>query len=232
MTKGHHHAKRSRSEFYLAISGAGVLILMDEKRQMRFEAMATGSLHYVPSHTAHRIANAGDCVLTVLACWPSDAGHDYESIAPRLQRKPASGGRRSCARGRAMKALAVDLGGSHATCALVEDNCVVASRTVSADRMSQITASHFGEDTEVPVHGTVQRRSGRRGVQLCGPVDRKRRAHGRAPHESLAAPHSLSHGIENSFGFPLIGVDLFCASRITLQKGPPHERQHFRSTFC
>jgi len=33
-----------------------------------------------------------------------------------------------------MKALAVDLGGSHATCALVEDRTILASRTVSADR--------------------------------------------------------------------------------------------------
>lgn len=32
-----------------------------------------------------------------------------------------------------MKALAVDLGGSHATCALVEDRILLASRTVSAD---------------------------------------------------------------------------------------------------
>jgi glucokinase len=33
-----------------------------------------------------------------------------------------------------MKALAVDLGGSHATCALVEDRVLLASRTISADR--------------------------------------------------------------------------------------------------
>lgn len=33
-----------------------------------------------------------------------------------------------------MKALAVDLGGSHATCALVEDRSILTSRTVSADR--------------------------------------------------------------------------------------------------
>jgi len=29
---------------------------------------------------AHRVANTGELVLTFLACWPSDAGHDYERI--------------------------------------------------------------------------------------------------------------------------------------------------------
>ncbi len=81
MTKGHHHAKRSRSEFYLTLAGSGALILMDEKRRTVFEPMSPGTLHYVPSHTAHRVANTGNSLLTVLACWPSDSGHDYETIA-------------------------------------------------------------------------------------------------------------------------------------------------------
>ena len=37
-----------------------------------------------------------------------------------------------------MKALAVDLGGSHATCALVENKTILASRTVSADRTTDL----------------------------------------------------------------------------------------------
>ncbi len=81
MTKGHHHAKRSRSEFYLTLAGSGALILMDEQRRTVFEPMSVGTLHYVPSHTAHRVANTGNSLLTVLACWPSDSGHDYEAIA-------------------------------------------------------------------------------------------------------------------------------------------------------
>jgi glucose-6-phosphate isomerase, archaeal len=83
MTKGHHHAKRSRSEFYLTLSGNGALILMDENRTTFFEPMSAGTLHYVPGHTAHRIANTSNSLLTVLACWPSDSGHDYESISNR-----------------------------------------------------------------------------------------------------------------------------------------------------
>jgi glucokinase len=37
-----------------------------------------------------------------------------------------------------VKALAVDLGGSHATCALVENKTILASRTVSADRTNNL----------------------------------------------------------------------------------------------
>jgi glucose-6-phosphate isomerase, archaeal len=81
MTKGHHHAKRSRGEFYLTVAGSGALILMDESRKTVFEPMSTGTLHYVPAYTAHRIANTGNSLLTVLACWPSDAGHEYDVIA-------------------------------------------------------------------------------------------------------------------------------------------------------
>ena len=81
MTKGHYHAKRSRGEFYLTVSGSGALILMDEQRKAAFETMSAGTLHYVPGHTAHRVANTGDTLLTFLACWPSDSGHDYETIS-------------------------------------------------------------------------------------------------------------------------------------------------------
>lgn len=81
MTKGHQHAKRSRGEFYLTVAGNGALILMDQSRKTVFEPMSTGTLHYVSAYTAHRIANTGSSLLTVLACWPSDAGHDYDVIA-------------------------------------------------------------------------------------------------------------------------------------------------------
>lgn len=81
MTKGHYHSKRSRGEFYLTVAGNGALILMDETRRTVFEPMRAGTLHFVPGHMAHRVANTGDSVLAFLACWPSDSGHDYESIA-------------------------------------------------------------------------------------------------------------------------------------------------------
>ena len=81
MTKGHFHRDRKQSEYYVTVAGSGALILMDEKRRTTFEPMHPGSVHYIPTNTAHRVANVGPSVLSFLACWPSDAGHDYETIA-------------------------------------------------------------------------------------------------------------------------------------------------------
>ncbi len=80
MTKGHFHSKIDTAEYYWCIEGEGVLILMDENRNCWAEKMTKGSLHYIPGKVAHRIANTGENILTVGACWPSDAGHDYAAI--------------------------------------------------------------------------------------------------------------------------------------------------------
>ncbi|WP_046243865.1 glucose-6-phosphate isomerase family protein [Hymenobacter terrenus] len=80
MTKGHFHAQRDRAEYYTTVQGHGALILMDEAGHTWHEVMHPGSVHYIPGRTAHRVANTGDTVLSFLACWPSDAGHDYETI--------------------------------------------------------------------------------------------------------------------------------------------------------
>lgn len=81
MTRGHFHALSDRSEFYWGIRGEGILLLMDRNRKIWAERVKAGSLHYIPAHTAHRVANTGDEVLSFGACWPSDAGHDYQEIA-------------------------------------------------------------------------------------------------------------------------------------------------------
>lgn len=81
MTKGHFHERADRSEYYIAASGEGALILMDADRRTRFEQMTPGSVHYIPGYTAHRVANTGANPLSFFACWHADAGHDYESIA-------------------------------------------------------------------------------------------------------------------------------------------------------
>lgn len=83
MTRGHFHARRDRAEFYCAVQGEGMLVLMDEDRSTRVEIMSPGSLHYIPGHTAHRAVNTGESPLVFWACWPSDAGHDYDTIAER-----------------------------------------------------------------------------------------------------------------------------------------------------
>ena len=80
ITHGHFHLKRDRTEYYGTIEGEGALILMDEARRTWMEHMSAGSLHFVPPNTAHRVANIGKVPLRVVACWPSDAGHDYEPI--------------------------------------------------------------------------------------------------------------------------------------------------------
>ncbi|HLV94629.1 MAG TPA: glucose-6-phosphate isomerase family protein [Candidatus Acidoferrales bacterium] len=80
MTHGHLHQKRNRTEYYGVVEGKGALILMDESRSTWTEPMSPGSLHFISPNTAHRVANVGSAALRFVACWPSDAGHDYESI--------------------------------------------------------------------------------------------------------------------------------------------------------
>ena len=81
MTKGHFHSLSDRAEFYWGIQGIGMLVLMDRDRNTWAEEVHPGSLHYIGSEIAHRLANTGNEKLIVGACWPSDAGHDYEEIA-------------------------------------------------------------------------------------------------------------------------------------------------------
>jgi glucose-6-phosphate isomerase len=83
MTHGHFHKKRDRAEYYATIRGNGALILMDEDRETWMEPMSPGTLHFIPPRIAHRVANTGDVPLHFVACWPSDAGHDYEVIRKR-----------------------------------------------------------------------------------------------------------------------------------------------------
>jgi len=81
MTKGHFHQIQDRAEYYWGIKGTGVLLMMDNERKSWMEEINPGSLHYIPGYVAHRIINTGCEELTVGACWPQDAGHDYQSIA-------------------------------------------------------------------------------------------------------------------------------------------------------
>ena len=81
MTKGHFHKNPYSAECYWGVKGHGMLILMDNKRNTWAEEMLPGTLHYIQAGIAHRVANVGDEELVFSACWPSDAGHDYETIA-------------------------------------------------------------------------------------------------------------------------------------------------------
>ena len=81
MTKGHFHKLADRGEFYWGIEGEGMLILMDKNRKTWAEKMYPGSLHYIDGYIAHRTANTGSGIFSFGACWPSDAGHDYDIIS-------------------------------------------------------------------------------------------------------------------------------------------------------
>ena len=80
MTKGHYHAERETAEYYLCISGEGLLLLMSESGETTWQKLSAGTLCYIPRRQAHRLVNTGDTVLAVGACWPSNAGHDYGAI--------------------------------------------------------------------------------------------------------------------------------------------------------
>lgn len=80
MTRGHFHKIQDRAEYYWCIEGEGMLLLMDRQRNTWAEKMYPGSLHYIHAGVAHRTANTGEGVFSFGACWPADAGYDYESI--------------------------------------------------------------------------------------------------------------------------------------------------------
>jgi glucose-6-phosphate isomerase len=83
MTHGHRHSILNRAEFYGTVAGRGMLVLRDEGQPPRYEDMSAGSLHYIPGHIMHRVVNVGDAPLRFIACWPSDAGHDYAVVSSR-----------------------------------------------------------------------------------------------------------------------------------------------------
>lgn len=80
MTHGHFHAIRDRAEFYATVKGTGMMLFMDENHETWSQPMAPGSVHYLPGYAAHRVVNTGNTPLVFLACWPSDAGHDYGRV--------------------------------------------------------------------------------------------------------------------------------------------------------
>lgn len=84
MTKGHYHAWRKATEFYIGLQGSGVMLLEYEfTQETRMLPLTPNAVIYVPSHTAHRTINTGTDPLTYLGIYPALAGHDYGSIAER-----------------------------------------------------------------------------------------------------------------------------------------------------
>ena len=79
-TKGHFHQKESTSEAYVGLEGEGIILIQDRRGELVSLEIKPNILVYIPPDTAHRSVNTGSGRLVFLAVYPSDAGHDYESI--------------------------------------------------------------------------------------------------------------------------------------------------------
>lgn len=81
MTKGHLHSWREAAEFYIGLSGEGVMLLEDEATgESRMVELRANGVVYVPGRTAHRTMNTGHTPLTYLGVYSAKAGHDYSAI--------------------------------------------------------------------------------------------------------------------------------------------------------
>jgi glucose-6-phosphate isomerase len=83
MTKGHYHALGDRTELYYGIAGEGMLQLQTREGEVRLLPMRAGTAAFVPPHWAHRTLNVGRERFAFIACFPNDAGYDYETIAQK-----------------------------------------------------------------------------------------------------------------------------------------------------
>ncbi|BBS35740.1 glucose-6-phosphate isomerase family protein [Enterobacter cloacae complex sp. 2024EL-00215] len=81
MTRGHFHQRREQGEVYFGLRGCGLLLLQTPSGEARLERVKAGSVHIIPSFSAHRLINTGEDTLSALAVWPSVAGHDYAALA-------------------------------------------------------------------------------------------------------------------------------------------------------
>jgi len=79
MTKGHHHVRDS-AEFYLGMSGMGVMLMESRDGKFAAEPLVPSAGVYVPPGWAHRTVNTGGTPLVFLAVYSGDAGHDYASV--------------------------------------------------------------------------------------------------------------------------------------------------------
>jgi len=79
-TKGHFHQKESTSEVYIGLEGEGLILIQNRKGEVAHMTIKPGLLVQIPPNSAHRSINTGSERLVFLAVYPSDSGHDYESI--------------------------------------------------------------------------------------------------------------------------------------------------------
>ncbi|MBS7607222.1 cupin domain-containing protein [Candidatus Bathyarchaeota archaeon] len=79
-TKGHYHAKEQTSEVYVGLSGEGIILMQNREGRTFAEEIKPKTVVYIPPGFAHRSINTGKTRLVFLAIYPSNSGHDYETI--------------------------------------------------------------------------------------------------------------------------------------------------------
>lgn len=82
-TKGHYHAIGDRAELYLGLAGEGYLLLQTPEGEISAQRMTAGAAAYVPPYWGHRTINVGKDNFAFFACYPADAGYNYEAIAEK-----------------------------------------------------------------------------------------------------------------------------------------------------
>jgi glucose-6-phosphate isomerase len=82
-TRGHFHLNKEADEIYIGIKGKGLVLLDNGKGEFYSYLLERGTIIYIPGDFAHRTINIGDEDLVYFYIYPSDAGHDYESIQRR-----------------------------------------------------------------------------------------------------------------------------------------------------
>lgn len=79
-TRGHFHKKLQTSEIYIGVSGEGLILMQDAYGAFSVGEIKPETIVYVPPGVAHRTVNTGNTALVFLSIYPSDAGHNYETI--------------------------------------------------------------------------------------------------------------------------------------------------------
>jgi glucose-6-phosphate isomerase, archaeal len=79
MTRGHHHVRDS-AEFYLGMSGEGIMLMQSRDGNFADSRLVPSASVYVPPGWAHRTVNTSTTPLVFLAVYAGDAGHDYDSV--------------------------------------------------------------------------------------------------------------------------------------------------------
>lgn len=80
MIKGHYHLQNA-TEFYLCLKGTGIVLMQSkDHRKVVTKEIERGKILYVPPNWAHRAVNVGNEEFIFLGLYPSNAGHDYNSI--------------------------------------------------------------------------------------------------------------------------------------------------------